>query len=84
VRYQDGKYSFLRKTDGLTSDYVKSLAEDREGSLWIGTRDGLSQLTDVKFPLTKPPKIQLSKTLWRWVLAQRGCLGGQQRRTDLL
>jgi PAS domain S-box-containing protein len=50
VRYQDGKYSFLRKTDGLTSDYVKSLAEDREGSLWIGTRDGLSQLTDVKFP----------------------------------
>jgi len=50
ARYQDGQYDFLRKSDGLTGDYVQSLAEDREGSLWIGTRDGLSQLTDVKFP----------------------------------
>jgi ligand-binding sensor domain-containing protein len=50
VRYQNGQYDSLRKTDGLTGDYVQSLAEDREGSLWIGTRDGLSQLTDVKFP----------------------------------
>jgi signal transduction histidine kinase/ligand-binding sensor domain-containing protein/CheY-like chemotaxis protein len=50
ARYKDEQYGFLRKTDGLTSDYVKSLAEDREGSLWIGTRDGLNQLTDVKFP----------------------------------
>jgi len=50
VRFQNGQYDSLRKTDGLTGDYVQSLAEDREGSLWIGTRDGLSQLTDVKFP----------------------------------
>ena len=47
--YRNGAYSFLRKTDGLASDYVRALAEDTEGSLWIGTRGGLSQLTDVKF-----------------------------------
>src|SRR5271157_5802477 len=47
--YRNGVYSFLRKIDGLASDYVRTLAEDREGSLWIGTRYGLSQLTDVKF-----------------------------------
>jgi ligand-binding sensor domain-containing protein/signal transduction histidine kinase len=50
ARYQDGDYRFLRKADGLASDNVLSLAEDREGSLWIGTHGGLSQLADVKFP----------------------------------
>ena len=49
ARYQNGEYSFLRKSDGLASDNVLSLAEDREGSLWIGTHGGLSQLADVKF-----------------------------------
>ena len=52
-RYQDGAYSFLARNRGLAGHYVKSLAEDREGSLWIGTREGISQLTDVKFP-TQP------------------------------
>ena len=52
-RYQYGACEFFQKADGLGSDYVNTLAEDREGSLWIGTRGGVSQLTDVKFP-TQP------------------------------
>jgi ligand-binding sensor domain-containing protein/signal transduction histidine kinase len=51
--YRNGAYSFLRKTNGLADDYVTCLAEDREGSLWVGTREGFSQLTDVKF-ITHP------------------------------
>lgn len=50
-RYKDGAFTFLGKADGLGSDQVISLYEDREGSLWVGTRDGLSQLTDLKFPI---------------------------------
>ncbi len=50
ARYANQQYDFLGKSDGLASDTVKSLAEDHEGSLWIGTRNGISQLTDVKFP----------------------------------
>jgi ligand-binding sensor domain-containing protein len=50
ARYQNGQYQFLRKIDGVASDFVNAIAEDREGSLWIGTRDGVSQLTDAKFP----------------------------------
>ena len=51
ARWKDNNFELLRKTDGLVSDSVLSLAEDREGSLWIGCEEGLSQLSDVKFPI---------------------------------
>ncbi len=35
--------------NGLSNDFVKSIYEDREGSLWIGTSDGLNRLKDGKF-----------------------------------
>ncbi|MGD0206242.1 MAG: two-component regulator propeller domain-containing protein [Verrucomicrobiota bacterium] len=51
VRYQGGVFTSLRKQDGLASDRILSLAESDDGSLWVGTEDGLSQLSDVKFPI---------------------------------
>ena len=51
ARYEHGKFEFLKKADGLGSDNVTALFEDAEGSLWVGTVDGLSQLSDVKFPI---------------------------------
>ena len=50
-RFQDGKFTLLRKSDGLRSDVVTSLFEDAEGSLWVGTLEGVSQLSDLKFPI---------------------------------
>jgi ligand-binding sensor domain-containing protein len=49
-RFQNGAFSFFRKSDGLASDSITALFEDHEGSLWVGTREGLSQLSDLKFP----------------------------------
>ncbi len=50
ARYLNGNLTQFRKVDGLADDFVVSLAEDDEGSLWVGTRNGLSQLSDVKIP----------------------------------
>lgn len=51
VRQYNGETSYLHKTNGLAEDYISSLCEDREGNLWVGTRDGLSQISDLKFPV---------------------------------
>jgi PAS domain S-box-containing protein len=51
ARYRDGVVSYLSRADGLAGDVVTALCEDAEGSLWVGTQDGLSQLSDVKFPI---------------------------------
>jgi PAS domain S-box-containing protein len=50
IRYYNGVATSFRKQDGLASDRILSLAESDDGSLWVGTEDGLSQLSDVKFP----------------------------------
>jgi PAS domain S-box-containing protein len=51
VRFRDGSFTFLKKSDGLESDNITSVFEDAEGSLWVGAIDGLSQITDLKFPI---------------------------------
>jgi ligand-binding sensor domain-containing protein/signal transduction histidine kinase len=36
-------------TDGLPDDFIRSLFTDRDGSLWVGTRHGLSHLDQGRF-----------------------------------
>jgi ligand-binding sensor domain-containing protein len=32
--------------DGLSADYVRGILEDREGNIWVSTRDGIDQFRD--------------------------------------
>jgi len=50
ARFHDGKFTHLMETDGLSSDYIYSLEESSDGSIWIGTSKGLSQLSTYTFP----------------------------------
>jgi ligand-binding sensor domain-containing protein/signal transduction histidine kinase len=46
--YEEGQTRHLSTKDGLISDVILTLAADRDGSLWIGTPDGLNHLRGEK------------------------------------
>lgn len=48
-RWRNGRFEAITSRDGLPSDIVLSLLEDRERNLWVGTRDGLLRLKNGKF-----------------------------------
>ena len=51
---KDGKLTSYSTKDGLSSNIVNSLYEDREGSIWIGTNGGgISRFKDGKFTTYK-------------------------------
>lgn len=45
----NGSNRHFRKTDGLADEYITDIFEDRSGTIWIGTRNGLSRLEGDKF-----------------------------------
>jgi ligand-binding sensor domain-containing protein len=47
-RYDGRETSNLSTKDGLLSDVILTLAADRDGSLWVGTPDGLNHLRGQK------------------------------------
>ncbi|MFC2140962.1 two-component regulator propeller domain-containing protein [Acidobacteriota bacterium] len=49
IRYNQGTFSTLTQQDGLLNDNVRSITEDKEGNLWVGTALGLNRLKDEKF-----------------------------------
>jgi signal transduction histidine kinase/ligand-binding sensor domain-containing protein len=50
-----GEVSYVNRTNGLPSDWVRALCEDREGDLWIGTGNGLAVLKTGKVGTVNPP-----------------------------
>jgi PAS domain S-box-containing protein len=50
VRLRDGAYTLFTKADGLSDNWVTSLAEAPDGALWISTmRGGLTRLKEGQF-----------------------------------
>ena len=49
TRRQGGEFKSYTTADGLASDVVRCLKAGRDGSIWIGTNDGLTQFKDGRF-----------------------------------
>ncbi len=45
-RFADGQWTTWTSADGLPADYVYAIAEDTQGTIWIGTQKGLCRLVD--------------------------------------
>ena len=68
----------FRRSDGLSSDYLISLAEDRDGALWVGTLAGRPESAGPRGPRTArralgPATFPCHHRLRRW---QRRATGG--------
>jgi ligand-binding sensor domain-containing protein/signal transduction histidine kinase len=50
-----GEWLSILPGEGLPQKWIKCLAEDREGNLWVGTRGGLSVLRPRKVVMRSPP-----------------------------
>jgi len=46
VHVHQGKTDVFARSDGLSSDYIGGLFEDREGNIWVATSDGLDRFRD--------------------------------------
>ncbi|HET7624663.1 MAG TPA: two-component regulator propeller domain-containing protein, partial [Verrucomicrobiae bacterium] len=55
MSFPDRKTLSFSRTNGLPSDWVRALCEDREGNLWIGTGNGLVELHAGKVTVLNPP-----------------------------
>ena len=70
VHSYQGKTSLLTQEDGLSSDQVLALFEDREGTVWVGTSEGLDRFRE--WPVTPVSVKQgLSNSTATSVLAAR-------------
>jgi ligand-binding sensor domain-containing protein/signal transduction histidine kinase len=44
VRYVDGQTSLYSRANGLLSNFLYAIAEDRNGTMWVGTSSGLDSI----------------------------------------
>lgn len=69
-RVHDGKVSQFRARDGLSSDTVQGVFEDREGTLWVMTTRGIEAFRDLRV-VSVTSREGLSADLANAVLATR-------------
>ena len=70
IHSHQGKADFFGQSDGLSGDFVQAVFEDREGSIWVATGNGLDRFRAFAIP-TVSVKQGLSNALAVSVLAAR-------------
>lgn len=81
VRIAHGRVSTMARRDGLSSDHINTLFEDREGNIWVGTDHGVDRFSDLVatptsvVPSTDPTTVLVARDGSVWM----GTLNGLNR-----
>src|SRR5580658_9310962 len=70
LHVHQGKTDLFTQSDGLSGEYIGSFYEDREGSVWVATVNGLDRFRDVAVPTISVKQGLSNATVWS-VLAVR-------------
>ena len=70
VHVHQGRTDVFERSDGLSSDFIERLFEDREGNIWVATLDGLDRFRELAVP-TISIRQGLSNATAKSVLAAR-------------
>jgi signal transduction histidine kinase/ligand-binding sensor domain-containing protein len=63
ILLQNGDAMHFSRTNGLPSDFIESIFEDREGDLWVGTSSGLAMLHASCISTVSPPDLWQSRPI---------------------
>ncbi|HEU5022691.1 MAG TPA: two-component regulator propeller domain-containing protein, partial [Bryobacteraceae bacterium] len=84
VHYRKGEFTNFGAAEGLTNGFVRALAEDDAGNLWVGTDRGFFQMVNGRFvrldhgtpesPFVSAVRIVTDKQQRVWVGTQAGLL----------
>ena len=89
VRYQSGRFQNYSAADGLTNGFVRSIHQDRAGTIWVGTYRGFFRMEGNRFrrldgtpeiPLATVGSIAEDESGRIWIMSSAGLLtmqGGQ-------
>jgi ligand-binding sensor domain-containing protein len=58
--------------DGLSGNWVQSLFEDREGNIWVATRDGIDRFREYAIPTISVKQGLSSKNVYCVLAAKDG------------
>lgn len=70
LHVHNGRTDTFERSDGLSSDFIESVFEDREGNIWVATLDGLDRFRELAIP-TITVKQGLSNGTVKAVLATK-------------
>ena len=72
LHLHQGRTDTFAQSDGLSGEYVGSFYEDREGSVWAATVNGLDRFRDVPVPTISVKQGLSNATVWSILAAKDG------------
>src|SRR5580658_6505287 len=72
LHVHQGKTDLFTQSDGLSGEYIGSFYEDREGSVWVATVNGLDRFRDVAVPTISVKQGLSNASVWSVLAASDG------------